>query len=60
MEYFRQTKWEMIDQRGDRILFEFDSDEMTVRDMFFKWCDFMAACGYVIDKVEMEKMWNGE
>lgn len=60
MEYFKQTKWEMVDQRGDRILFEFDADEMDVRDMFFKWVDFMSACGYVLDKAEMEAMWNGE
>ena len=42
------------------VMFEFDMYQMNHKEMFMKWVSFMNAIGYVLDTVEMEKMWNGE
>lgn len=48
-------------QHGDeKIVFEFNMDEMTHKEMFMQWVKFMNAVGYTLDSIEMEKMWNGE
>ena len=44
----------------DAVVFKFDCIEMTTQEMFMKWVQFMNAIGYVLDPVEMERMWNGE
>ena len=48
-------------QHGDeKIVFEFNMNEMTHKEMFMMWVKFMNAVGYTLDSIEMEKMWNGE
>jgi len=37
----------------------FDATEMDTTDMFMRWVQFMNGVGYVLDPVEMEKVWNG-
>jgi len=45
--------------RGERIVFEFDMNEMNHKEMFMMWVKFMNAVGYILDPTEMEEMWNG-
>lgn len=52
--------WESENDFGDRVIFEFDSFELTTDQMFQKWVEFMNAIGYVLDPVKMEKMWMGD
>lgn len=58
----------MVEQRitwtyrfGDeKVIFKFNMDSMTHKEVFMKWVDFMNAIGYTVDPAEMEAMWNGE
>jgi hypothetical protein len=58
----------MIEQRitwtyrfGDeKVIFKFNMDNMTHKEVFMKWVGFMNAIGYTVDPAEMEAMWNGE
>ena len=43
----------------DVVSFEFNSTDMDVQQMFFKWVDFMNAVGYSLDRDEMFDMWHG-
>jgi len=45
---------------GDSITFQFDMEDESVEDMFYRWVDFMNAIGYSVNKTEMYEMWNGE
>lgn len=45
---------------SDKVTFEFDTDGMGTTEVFERWVRFMNACGYQLDPVEMEAMWNGE
>ena len=45
---------------SELVMFEFDMYQMGYKEMFLKWVSFMNAVGYVLDPVEMEKMWGGE
>jgi hypothetical protein len=56
----KNTVWMHEDPEGATIVFAFDTFQMDHQEMFLKWVDFMNAIGYTLDKVEMEKMWNGE
>ena len=40
------------------ISFGFNVDEKTHFEVFMNWVRFMNAIGYVLDPVEMERMWN--
>jgi hypothetical protein len=56
----KNTIWVHEDEGGDTVIFAFDTFQMDHQEMFMKWVDFMNAIGYTLDKVEMERMWNGE
>ena len=43
----------------DVVTFRFNSTDMDVQQMFFKWVDFMNAIGYSLDRDEMFDMWHG-
>ena len=56
----KKIHFHCTDSDYDTVSFQFDAFQMDAQEMFIKWVDFMNAIGYNLDKVEMEKMWNGE
>lgn len=59
MESNQKVVWE-YDSGGDVVVFEFDMLQMDTKEMFMKWVCFMNAVGYVLDPIDMEKMWDSE
>jgi len=45
---------------SDKVTMEFDNYDTPASEVFERWVRFMNACGYQLDPVEMEAMWNGE
>ena len=43
-----------------KVKFEFDAFQLSAGEVFERWVRFMNAAGFILDPVEMEKMWNGE
>lgn len=43
----------------DTVTFQFDMEGETVKDMFFRWVQFMNAIGYSLNHTEMFDMWHG-
>ena len=43
---------------SDKVTMEFDNYDAS--EVFERWVRFMNACGYHLDPVEMEAMWNGD
>lgn len=59
MESNQKVVWE-YDSGGDVVVFEFDMLQRDTKEMFMKWVCFMNAVGYVLDPIDMEKMWDSE
>ena len=60
MMKFEYDGSEHDDFARDKVTFEFDTLGMGSSEVFERWVRFMNACGYQLDPVEMEAMWNGE
>lgn len=45
---------------SERVVFQFNMNEMNQQEMFMMWVKFMNAVGYTLDAAEMEAMWIGE
>ena len=56
-EMTQRVLW-MYETESEIVKFEFDMHQMDTKEMFMKWVAFMNAVGYVLDSVELEKMWN--
>lgn len=57
---FKQKVIWTYDNETDVVTFEFDSCERDTKEMFMKWVCFMNAIGYILDPIDMEKMWDSE
>ena len=49
-----------LEEEGRKIEVSIDNEGLTLQELFMHWVDFASGCGYCIDKVEMEELWNGE
>lgn len=49
-----------LEEEGRKVELSIDTECPALQELFLLWVDFASGCGFVIDKVEMERMWAGE
>ena len=49
-----------LEEEGRKVDHSIENEGLTLQELFMFWVDFASGCGYALDKVEMEELWNGE
>ena len=47
-----------LEDEERKVVVATDNEWMTLGEMFMLWVDFVSACGYVVDKVDMQHVWD--
>ena len=47
------------EEDGRKVALSIDNEWITLEELFRLWVDFAAGCGFTIDKIHMQEVWNG-
>jgi hypothetical protein len=48
-----------LEDEGRKVELSTDSEWITLEELFRLWVDFAAGCGFTIDKIHMQQVWDG-
>jgi len=58
MEREKMITFKLEDEER-KVVVATDNDWITLEELFMLWVDFAAGCGYTIDRIHMQEVWDG-